>query len=166
MTESEKRMRRVCFTGHRPEKLNMSERAVKKALRTEILSAIQDGMPIFISGMSRGVDIWAAEIVLELRKNNPDIKLICAIPFEGFEKFWSYDWKRKYLDILTKADFITYICKSYSNRAYQMRNQWMVDRARRVIAVFNGEESGTKNTVVYAEESGVEVRNIYRSSFF
>ena len=71
MTETEKKMRRVCFTGHRPEKLNMSEHAVKKALRIEILNAIEDGMPVFISGMARGVDIWAAEIVLELRKDNP-----------------------------------------------------------------------------------------------
>ena len=31
MTEQEKRKHRVCFTGHRPEKLDMSERKVKSA---------------------------------------------------------------------------------------------------------------------------------------
>ena len=32
MTETEKRMHRVCFTGHRPEKLTRSDRATKKDL--------------------------------------------------------------------------------------------------------------------------------------
>lgn len=41
---------------------------------------------MFITGMARGVDIWAAEIVLKLRKEHGDIKLICASPYEGFEK--------------------------------------------------------------------------------
>lgn len=37
----------------------------------------------------------------------------------------------------------------------------MVDHSARVIAVFNGEKSGTKNTVDYAEKCGVELINIY-----
>lgn len=32
MTEAEKRMRRVCFTGHRPEKLTRFEWLVKREL--------------------------------------------------------------------------------------------------------------------------------------
>ena len=30
--------------------------------------------------MAPGVDIWAAEEVLELKKANSEIKLICAVP--------------------------------------------------------------------------------------
>ena len=58
---------RVCFTGHRPEKLNISERKVKELLKTAIIDAINDGYITFISGMARGIDIWSAEIVLELK---------------------------------------------------------------------------------------------------
>jgi predicted S18 family serine protease len=36
----------------------------------------------------------------------------------------------------------------------------MVDRANLVIAVFNGQKSGTKNTVDYAKRKGVKVINI------
>ncbi|MGM9641005.1 MAG: SLOG family protein [Faecousia sp.] len=66
MTETEKRMHRVCFTGHRPEKLTRSDRAIKKDLEKEIRQAIADGLIVFITGMARGVDIWAAQIVLTL----------------------------------------------------------------------------------------------------
>ena len=67
MTESEKRTHRVCFTGHRPEKLTRNEKAIKKELETKIIQAIADGLHVFITGMARGVDIWAAQIVLSLR---------------------------------------------------------------------------------------------------
>ena len=91
MTEQEKRKHRVCFTGHRPEKLDMPEGKVKSALLREIMKAIEDGFNVFISGMARGVDMLATEIVLELKEEHPDIKLIAAVPFEGFEKKWSRD---------------------------------------------------------------------------
>ena len=67
MDEQEKRLHRVCFTGHRPEKLTRFEWLIKKDLEKEIKKAIDDGLTVFISGMARGVDIWAAEIVLKLR---------------------------------------------------------------------------------------------------
>lgn len=86
MTEQEKRLHRCCFTGHRPEKLNMSEKEAISWLDAEIRQAIKDGFVTFISGMARGVDIWAAEIVLRLRDAGAPIHLICASPFEGFEK--------------------------------------------------------------------------------
>ena len=91
-TEAEMRLHRCCFTGHRPFKLNMPERKVEKALEKEIKQAIDDGFTTFITGMAPGVDIIAAEIVLRLRKKH-DIKLICASPFEGFERSWKDEWK-------------------------------------------------------------------------
>ena len=40
------------------------------------------------------------------------------------------------------------------------RNEWMVDHSARVIAVWKGSPSGTKNTVMYANRKGVPVINI------
>ena len=60
MTEQELRQHRCCFTGHRPEKLKIAEDEVIKSLKKEIRTAIADGFQTFISGMARGVDLWAA----------------------------------------------------------------------------------------------------------
>lgn len=156
MTESEKRMHRVCFTGHRPEKLFQPESVVKDNLEREIKAALADGMNVFISGMARGVDIWAAEIVLKLRKKNPEIKLICASPFEGFEESWKADWQKRYTAIIEAADLVRFICPGYSRACFQIRNEWMVDHSARVIAVYNGEPGGTRNTIEYAKRKGIE----------
>ena len=160
MTESNKRLRRVCFTGHRPEKLNMNEQEVKNKLHEAIRKAIDDGFTTFISGMARGVDMWAAEIVLEEREENENIKLICASPYQGFEKMWSRDERYRYNDILESADLVKYICEHYSKQCFQIRNVWMVDHSARVIAAYNSESGGTRNTIRYAKSKFVEVCNI------
>ena len=159
-TESELRLHRCCFTGHRPEKLNRPERLIKAALRKEIVQAIQDGFTVFITGMARGIDLWAAEIVLDLRKQNSSIKLICAIPHEGFEARWSADWKQLYRYVQEEADLVRIICKGYHSEVYQIRNEWMINHSSRVIAVYNGQPSGTKNTIDYAHRQGIPVIQI------
>lgn len=157
LTEQEKRQHRCCFTGHRPEKPNMPETEVIAWLEAEIRKAIDDGFVTFISGMARGVDIWAAEIVLRLRDEGQPIHLICASPFEGFERSWSEDWKRRYNDILRRADLVKYVCKGYSRACFQIRNEWMVDRSARVIAVYNGEPGGTSNAIEYTKRHSANV---------
>ena len=149
---SDKRQHRCCFTGHRPNKLDYSENEIKPLLKTAIDNAISDGYVTFITGMAEGVDIWAAEIVLEKKKENKDLHLICAIPNPGFEKRRSQYEKERYEYIIKNADYVTTISDNYYRACYQKRNIWMVDHSSLVIAVFNGTASGTKNTVDYAKK--------------
>lgn len=155
--EQELRRYRCCFTGHRPEKLKQPEKEITALLETAIQAAINDGFVTFISGMARGVDIWAAEIVLRLRDEGAPIHLICASPYEGFEKSWSADWQKRYRHIWVAADYKKFISPAYSRDCFQRRNEWMVDHSARVIAAFNGERGGTKNTMDYAARQGVPV---------
>ena len=159
-TESELRLHRACFTGHRPHKLHQPESVVIAALEAKVREAIDEGFVTFISGMAWGVDIWAAEIVLRLKAEGHPIHLIAAVPYEGFERGWSQEWQGQYKEILASADFVKYVCEGYSRACFQIRNEWMVNHAARVIAVFNGEKSGTKNTIDYAVKVGVPVVRI------
>lgn len=159
-TEAEMRLHRCCFTGHRPEKLQRSEEEIRIDLEKEIREAIRDGLNVFITGMARGIDLEAAEIVLQLRSEGYPVRLICASPYPGFEKSWSGIWKERYGCIVTKADLVRYICPQYSKWCFQIRNEWLVNHSSRVIAVFNGSPGGTKNTIEYALKQGVPVVRI------
>ena len=81
MHEQELRKHRCCFTGHRPEKLKIPEEQLCVRLGLEIDRAIEDGFTTFISGMAKGVDICAAELVLKRRVSDDRLKLICALPY-------------------------------------------------------------------------------------
>lgn len=156
-SESDLRTHRCCFTGHRPEKLHDPESVIIVGLEREIRAAVADGFQTFISGMARGVDIWAAEIVLRIRGEGEPIHLIAASPYEGFERSWSADWQKRYHKIIAAADLVRYISPSYDRSCFQRHNEWMVDRSARLIAVFNGEAGGTKNTIDYATKKGISI---------
>ena len=154
------RKHRCCFTGHRPDKMEFGEKEIKPLLEKAIDEAISKGFVTFITGMAMGADIWAAEIVLDRRKKNDDIHLICALPHPGFENRRSFTEKMRFSNIIKNADLVKEINDHYFTGCYQVRNEWMVDRSSLVIAVFNGQKSGTKNTVDYAKKQGLTINNV------
>ncbi len=153
----EERDHTVCFTGHRPEKLRRSECEIRKELEEHILRAITEGKKTFITGMARGVDIWAAQAVLRLRDNGKSIRLVCACPYDGFEKGRKLEEREQYQAILDSADEVHYVCKGYSRICFHVRNRYMVERACTVIAVCGEEKGGTQNTLRYAEKRGLSI---------
>lgn len=157
------RKHRCCFTGHRPDKMEFGEKEIKPLLEKAIDEAISKGFVTFITGMAMGTDIWAAEIVLDRRKKNNDLHLICALPHPGFENRRSFVEKMRFSRIIKNADLVKEINDHYFTGCYQVRNEWMVDRSNLVIAVFNGQKSGTKNTVDYAKRKDIEVNNVLKN---
>ena len=160
MTEAEKRLKRVCFTGHRPAKLHASEAAVKAALATEIKRAYDEGYRTFITGMAQGVDIWAGELVLQLRSKDSSVRLICALPFPGFGDSWSPEWRQRYHAVLTQADLTREISDHYSMATFQKRNEWMVEQADLVIAYVKYSWGGAAKTLECAKRKKVPIINI------
>lgn len=160
MTEQERRQHRCCFTGHKPEKCARPEAEIQKALAEEIRLAIADGFTTFITGMARGTDLWAGEIVADWKRENPALRLICAVPYQGFEQKWSEDWQRRYQTVLAASDYTKFFFERFSYASFQIRNRWMIDHAARVIAVYSGASGGTRNTLSYASAQGVPVRRI------
>lgn len=167
MNFENKRLHRCCFTGHRPEKLLKYEKDISKVeakiktlLRSAIAKAIQDGYITFITGMARGFDLWAADIVLEARERNPEIHLICALPVKDFEIKWDVAEQKHYREILSRADYIKYVSTEYYVRCFQDRNEYMVNNSAMVIAAYNGAYGGTRNTINYALSNNVVVVNL------
>jgi len=160
MSETELRKHRCCFTGHRPEKLSIPENRLALLLEAEIRKAIGDGFTTYITGMAKGTDLVAGEIVLRLREQDDRLKLICALPHPGFGLHWGGGWTERFQRVLAAADLARCVCPSFSYASYQIRNEWMVNRSGLVIAVFNGSAGGTWNTLEYAGNMNVPYRII------
>ena len=158
---------KVCaFTGYRPHKLpygndelNPGCERLKQRLFCETLRLTREGVCIFISGMARGVDIWAAEIVLDLRETLPDrnLQLWAAVPYDRQALSWSISEQARYRRILERADRVERLSQEYYNGCLQKRNRWMVDHATHLIAVYDGQPGGTKSTLDYARRNGLEI---------
>lgn len=154
-----------CFTGHRPQSLpwrfnEQDERCIKmkNKLNEEIIKAIKNGYTTFISGMALGFDMICAEIILQLKKEYPDIKLIGAIPCKTQDKLWNEKDKQRYKNILSKLDGVRCIYDDYIGPKCMLeRNQYMINNSSLVIALFNGKNGGTKNTLDYVKKSGIKI---------
>lgn len=148
----------VCFTGHRPPKINKDNEALISDALAQCIAQLTDrGYTHFISGMALGTDILAARQVLAAKRKNPLITLECAVPYPGQSDRWSEQNKRQYNGILLSADKITTVSDSYSRFCWQKRNMYMVDNADVVVAVFDGSSGGTANTVGYAQRRNKEI---------
>lgn len=153
-----------CFTGHRSQKLpwrfnELDERclAMKANARKEILKAVENGYKTFISGMALGFDMICAEIVLELRKEYKDIKLICALPCKDQYKVWHEDQQKRYKTLLKQANIVHYQYEKYQDGCMLERNDYMLNNSSMVIALFNGMPGGTKYTLDQAKEKGLRI---------
>ncbi|MBQ3920434.1 MAG: DUF1273 family protein [Oscillospiraceae bacterium] len=156
----------ACFTGHRPEKLpcggderSTAVKMLKSMLYTEVEMACAEGYDTFITGMQKGIDLWAGEIVMELM-NRYDLHMCAVLPYEGFGSGFKDKDKWLFGRILDNSERIVTICPGYEPGCMNRRNTYMVDNSSLVIAVLGDSRSGTASTVRYAERCGVRVRRI------
>ena len=155
---------KICVTGHRPDKLygyKLSDpKYVKLKERFKEL-LIQNNCTEAITGMALGADMVFAIAVLELKKQGCNIKLHCAIPCRNHSCKWTKTYQDLYNYILNKADIIKLVTdEDYKPWLMQKRNEYMVDLADKIIAVWDGSKGGTYNCVKYAEKKGKEIIGI------
>lgn len=156
-----------CFSGYRPEKMptDMPEGSpafddMLQRLRHAIVRASDDGCGCFLSGMSRGFDLWAAETVLALMREGYDIKLWCAIAFPGMQEAWEPEWKQRYDAVLAQAAHIFPLYRRYEPNCYTARDRFLVEQSGTCICFFDGTPGGTAYTVGLARRSGLKIVNL------
>lgn len=148
----------VCaFTGYRREKMPFVENnedakytSFRVMLTKVIARLIERGVDTYITGCATGFDMWAGEEICKLKKENPALKLICAIPFDGQANSWSTEDQRRRYKLITQADESVIVSDHYSSGVFHERNRFMVDKADVVVAAFDGKPGGTAYTVEYA----------------
>lgn len=169
-------MKKIAVTGHRPNKLmptgerwGLTHPLVNdygQKIRRELLKQagfddkakrwIHKTPVTLISGMAIGIDTISAMVIIKLKEQFPELFFLeCAIPCINQDDRWSDGDRIRYHEILQKADVLTYVSgESYSHGCMQRRNEYMVDQADVIMAVWDGSKSGTGNCVVYALEQG------------
>lgn len=156
-----------CFTGHRPSKLPWGYREEDLRcldLKMDIVQALvhlyQRGYRHFLCGMAEGCDLYFAESLLLLRQVHEDVSLGAAIPFRGQAERWSAEQRTRYHRILDACDSMFLQQEHYAPGCMMARNRYMVNHSSLLLACYNGEAGGTRNTILYAKEKGLEILTI------
>lgn len=149
---------RLAATGHRPDKLGGYSEAIDSRLRHLARTAIETLEPSqCISGMALGWDMAFAEAAIEV-----GVPLCAALPFVGQESLWPEASQRRYAGILARAASVVTVCPPiYSAKKMILRDEWMVDNADMLLALWNGTRGGTYHTVHYAERRKLPICNLW-----
>ena len=159
--------KRCAFTGYRPQKMvfgfNESDpRCVefKARLHDTIEGLIGQGFAHFISGGAMGMDMFAAEAVLDLKEKFPWIILEMVSPFDGQADNWQPEYQARHARLFAEADMVTAISHQYTRSCLFIRNRYLVDNADLILAAYDGQPGGTAMTVEYAHNMDIPVQQI------
>ena len=144
----------LAFTGHRPNKLQNDYELTSPYVH-KIWQDIVNTLKLeqtaqyyrFIVGGALGIDTLAALIALDFH-----IPYVLAVPCAEHDSKWTKRSRDVYEWIKQQAEHVHYVSiKPYSSSCMQQRNQFMVDHAHALYAVWNGTSGGTENCINYAK---------------
>ncbi|MGW1713173.1 hypothetical protein [Streptomyces sp. NPDC002156] len=150
-------MTTIAVTGHM-DLTDASVPLVRDALRETLKPFVGSGLT-GVSCIAKGADSLFAEVVLELGGH-----LIAVVPSRDYRQNKVKPDHAETFDRLTEsADEVLVLPNETADRsAYEDANRTLLQRAERLVAVWNGEPptgkgGGTADTVIEAREAGLPV---------
>lgn len=143
-------MKILTVTGYKPNEMGIFKIDdskivyVKEAIKRRLIPWIEDGLEwILVSGQA-GVELWTAELVLEL-KEIYDIKIAVIPPFLEQESRWPEPLQMKYQDIVFGADFYQPIYdKAYEGPyQFQAKDKWLLEKSDACLLLYDEDTKGT-----------------------
>lgn len=166
-------MQKVFVTGYKSFELgvfkNDSQEAtyIKLALQKNILNMVDEGLEWVIISGQLGVELWAAEAVIQLKQLYPHLQLAIMPPFVQHDSNWNEVNKEYYQFISSQADFV----KPISNHPYispmQFKNRdlFLLEKTDAMLILYDDEREGSPQYIwelakKHAENYPYEIRQI------
>ena len=111
-------------------------------------------------GGALGFDTLAAQTVLRLRKNYPQIKLIRVLLCISQADRWAPEDVKTYREIMKQADKVVYTSQDYTPGCMFKRNRHLVDYSSACICYLAKKSGGTTYTVEYARKYGLKICDV------
>ena len=147
----------ACFSGHR--KLPRTCDELRARLKKAIIGLIERGVIFFGAGGAWGFDMLAEETVLELKEDYPHIRLILVLPCPPEQQIsnWNSEQRKKYYEILEKADKVRILSPHYTSGCMSARNRRLVDGSAYLVCYLRENRGGTAYTANYAKYRGLRI---------
>lgn len=153
---------RIALTGHRPQRLfggNLMNEQWQRIADWLKVILVQNECTVAYSGMAAGSDMLFALAVKDIKESGIKMDLHLIFPCYGYgsksdDKRY-LGWRR---DILKASDERIFIHDEWCKHADDDRDRYMVDHCDKLIAIFDGiETGGVFSTIKYAESQGKEI---------
>lgn len=148
-------MKSLYITGYRPHELGIFNDThpgvtiIKTALENQLRMLIEDGLEWIVISGQQGVENWAAQVVIELKADYPEVKYSIITPFLEQEKNWNEHKQATYMHIVSKADFVTSVTKRPYEAPWQFieKDKFIIDNTDGALLVYDEENEGSPKYV-------------------
>ncbi|AWE06093.1 hypothetical protein DCE79_01195 [Lysinibacillus sp. 2017] len=148
-------MKSLYITGYRAHELGIFNDThpgvaiIKKALENQLRVLIEDGLEWIVISGQQGVETWAAQVVIELKTDYPEIKYSIITPFLEQEKNWNEHKQATYMHIVSNADFVTSVTKRPYEAPWQFieKDKFIIDNTDGTLLVYDEENEGSPKYV-------------------
>ncbi|MCL2286757.1 MAG: DUF1273 domain-containing protein [Firmicutes bacterium] len=148
-----------CFAGHRNISAEKIQHIIQR-LNEEVDKLINNGVTDFLSGGALGFDCIAASLIIAKKQQSANIRLIFALPYDGFNESWTNKQKQLLRSLLSEADEVRYTSEKYAVDCITKRNHYLADNSAYCICALTKKISETAQTVRYAKEQGLKIINV------
>jgi len=153
------------ITGHRPEKFSFQEGTnplfvrMMEWIQKRLIQLIEQGVTTFYIGMSRGIDTWTGELLLELKKIYPEVVLVGVAPFPEQYAGWKEEDKKRYQLLSKNCTIFITLFPNQDKINYRKRNQFLVGMSSYLLAVYDTRQiySGASMTVNLAKKANLKI---------
>lgn len=104
-------MRNLLVTGYRAHELGIFDQKhkgiplIRKAIEAKLIPLAEDGLEWVLTPGQYGVDLWACEAVIGLKKRYPRLKLSVIAAYLNPEEKWGEEKQNYYRELLRQADY-------------------------------------------------------------
>jgi uncharacterized phage-like protein YoqJ len=99
-------------------------------------------------------------LLLRIREDHPEIQVVLAYPYEGFNEGWSVEQKATYAKLFPEYDEAVCVEPKAGREAYLSRDRYMVNNSAYCIAYCTRNTGGSAYTMRYAQKHGLAVFNV------
>lgn len=117
---------------------------VKKVIKKTLMDYLEEGLEWVLVSGNLGVETWGAEVVSELKKSYPNLRLGLIFPYKEFGNNWNEQNKQKLQEISHSADFIDATSHETYQNPMQLKNhtRFLLGHSGGCLIVFDEEFPG------------------------
>lgn len=141
-------MKKLVITGYRATELGIFDKkhpgiqVIKTAIQDKLSQLAEEGLEWILVSGQQGVEVWAAEIVVELKKQGFPLKLSLTPPFEEFASRMKPEKQAEFQELILAADFYQPLTKGGYQGAWQFqeRDKFLLRNTDGALIIYDEEQ--------------------------
>ena len=157
----------VAFTGYDTETIpNLTTNTnllniIAFEFHDTIKKLYDQGFRTYLSSITNGFDLIAAEATLKLKKEHLEIKLIVVLPHIDQEASFTNTEKTRYKTICALADKVIFTAKDYHENSLYIHQQYLLTNCSQLVCYYDESKAEKSDLINQITDTKIPIINIF-----